>query len=238
MLTSTPLPSQQLFSNKKFIQVLDTVERKYGSIDAIAHRLPVPASAAELKATPDNQYLSLMTKVVFQAGFSWKVIEKKWPGFEETFHQFNVAGAAYMSDQRFSELMADTRIVRNGQKIRAIQANATFILDVKEEHGSFGQFIADASSLNIIDFWEQLKRRGSRLGGASGQRFCRFSHKDTFILTNDVCSALASFGFIDTILKINSKTMQREAAAVFNELHLESGIPLCQLSMLFALSNN
>ena len=32
-----------------------------------------------------------MTRAIFQSGFSWKVIEAKWPGFEEAFDGFDVA---------------------------------------------------------------------------------------------------------------------------------------------------
>ena len=38
---------------------------------------------------PDHRFLSMMTKVIFQAGFVWRVIENKWPDFETVFLGFD-----------------------------------------------------------------------------------------------------------------------------------------------------
>ena len=45
----------------------------------------------EIAATPDDRILASMARQAFQAGFSWKVIETKWPGFE-------AAGSDYLGD--------------------------------------------------------------------------------------------------------------------------------------------
>src|SRR4051812_40629355 len=57
-----------------------------------------PKSAAELAAIPDDRWLAKMSQCVFQAGFSWKVIQNKWPGFEEAFQGFDPRWCAFMSD--------------------------------------------------------------------------------------------------------------------------------------------
>ena len=59
----------------------EAAARKGGdaALEALVAEHPVKTSA-ELVAVPDHRWLAQMSKCVFQAGFSWKVIETKWPG--------------------------------------------------------------------------------------------------------------------------------------------------------------
>ena len=43
-------------------------------------------------------YLEVMSKAVFQSGMSWKVVEGKWDGTREAFHDFDAAKVASMSE--------------------------------------------------------------------------------------------------------------------------------------------
>ena len=56
--------------------------------DALASSLGAPRSADTLRGLSDDRYLAEMTKRVFSAGFVWKVVDAKWPGFEEAFEGF------------------------------------------------------------------------------------------------------------------------------------------------------
>ena len=216
-------------------QLLDIAANKHSGEQAVLDRLPKPLTSEKLAQISDDRYLSAMTKCVFRAGFVWRVIEQKWPDFEAVFHQFNPMGAAYMSDERVEKLMQDTRIVRHRQKILALRENAKFILEVAESHGSFGKLIADWPSSEIIDLWALLKRRGSRLGGATGPGFLRIVNKDTFILTADVKKALVNHDLIDSIPTESKKTLQ-VVQSIFNQLSDESGWSLSQISRLLALT--
>ena len=51
--------------------------------------LPKVKTFDQLAAQSDDRYLSMMARCVFRAGFVWRVIDKKWPGFEVAFAQFN-----------------------------------------------------------------------------------------------------------------------------------------------------
>lgn len=55
-----------------------TLDRK-GSIEAIESRLPTVKTEEELEAIPDHRWLAEMTRSVFRAGFSWKVIDAPAP---------------------------------------------------------------------------------------------------------------------------------------------------------------
>ena len=43
----------------------------------------------QITPTKLADYLEVMTKAVFEGGINWKVIENKWPGFREAFHEFD-----------------------------------------------------------------------------------------------------------------------------------------------------
>ena len=58
-------------------------------------------SPKQLAKLPDDRYLSMMTRCVFQAGFNWKVVEAKWKGFEEAFHGFNPKGLAHLAPEKW-----------------------------------------------------------------------------------------------------------------------------------------
>lgn len=62
-------------------------EKKGGpeALDALLAEHNAPRTAEELEKVGDDRWLAMFTKCVFQAGFSWKVIDQKWPGFEEAF---------------------------------------------------------------------------------------------------------------------------------------------------------
>ena len=206
-----------------------------GGVEHLEASLPRPLSVKQLAALGDDRYLSMMTRCVFRAGFVWRVINNKWPGFEEAFSHFNPLAIAHYSDDKLEELAKDTRIVRNFTKIVSVRHNAMYVLDKQHSHGSFGQFIADWPEDDIVGLWLELKKNGSRLGGNSGPGMLRNMGKDTFILTNDVCHALVNQG----LMKKFSPTAQRDLRLVedvFVDLRQQSGRSLSELSRMLAFT--
>ena len=193
-----------------------------------------PKTHAEIGGTPDDRILALMTKRVFQAGFSWKVIENKWPGFETAFEGFDPRLCAAMSEETFDALLRDARIVRNAQKILSVQANARFLLDLAAEHGSAAAAIADWPDDDYAGLLEFLKTRASRLGGESAMRFLRDLGKPSFITSRDVTAALIREGVL-TRPPSGKRDMQAVQAA-FNGWAKESGRDLTAISRVLAMS--
>lgn len=197
-------------------------------------RLQTPASSEELAAIPDDRYLSMMSLRIFRAGLKHSLVDAKWPAFEKAFHQFNILGNAHLSDEAIAEHMENTDLIRHLGKIKSIRTNAAFILRTAEEHGSFGQFIANWPVTDITGLWEHLKKHGSQLGGASGAYFLRMMNKDTFIFTKDVVTALKARNIID-----KQPTAKRDLHTVqesFNTWNEESGWPMSRISLLLALT--
>ncbi|RLA39584.1 MAG: DNA-3-methyladenine glycosylase I [Gammaproteobacteria bacterium] len=218
-----------------FESLLTQAIQKKGGFDQLKAWLPDVKNADELRQIPDDRYLSEISRCVFRAGFSWKVIDKKWPDFETVFVGFNPFAIAHYSDDKLAELVKDKRIVRHAAKIKSVRDNAVFICDVQQSHGSYGAFIADWPCADITGLWLALKKRGSRLGGNSGPMSLRLMGKDTFILTADVQAALVNHKLVDSA-NPNTKRDLASAQAVFNRFQQESGYPLAHISRILALS--
>jgi 3-methyladenine DNA glycosylase Tag len=204
-----------------------------GGSELLEAGLPSTATQAQLAKQSDDRYLSMMTRCIFRAGFVWRVIDNKWPGFEAAFANFHPLAVAHFSDERLEELGQDTSIVRNFTKIVAVRNNAVYVLDKQHSHGSFGNFIAQWPEDNITGLWLELKKHGCRLGGNTGPMMLRSMGKDTFLLTQDVCDALVNHGF----MKKFSPTAQRDLKLieqVFADLRAESGRSLCEISRILA----
>ena len=205
----------------------------HGGSEMLEARLPSAATPKQLVAQTDDRYLSMMTRCIFRAGFVWRVIDNKWPGFETAFANFNPLAVAHFSDERLEELGQDTSIVRNFTKIVAVRNNAMYVLDRQHSHGSFGKFIAEWPEDNITGLWLELKKQGCRLGGNSGPNMLRSMGKDTFLLTQDVCDALVNQGYIEKFSPTAQRDLKR-VEQVFNDLRAESGRSLCEISRILA----
>ncbi|MEZ5667087.1 MAG: DNA-3-methyladenine glycosylase I [Alphaproteobacteria bacterium] len=205
-----------------------------GGPDALEALLPQPLPPAELAALGDDRWLSIMTRCVFNAGFNWKVIEAKWPGFEEAFDGFDTGRCAMLSDDDIDRLLKDKRVVRHARKLMSVRENAVFLQGLAAEHGAAGRHLAAWPATDHVGLLDLLKARGSRLGGSTGQYAVRFIGKDSFILSRDVCAALVREGVVD-----KTPSSRRDMAAVqaaFNRWMDESGRGLTQISRTLAMS--
>ena len=166
----------------------------------------------------------------------WRVVENKWPDFEETFFNFNIEKILMMPEEMLERKAADPKIIRNYNKVKTIKANAQMMFDQNiENNTSFAQFIADWPSSDIIGLWAFLKKHGQRLGGNTGPYALRLLGKDTFILSSDVEAYLRAKKIIDGGLQ--SKRSLTAIQHYFNQLQQESGYSLTQLSRLIAFAS-
>jgi len=212
-------------------------ERKGGG--AALNLLLGDAQPDNLVATlSDDRILSAFTKKVFQSGFVWRVVENKWPNFEELFFDFDLTKVLMMPEEMQERKAADARIIRNFKKIKTIQANAQMMFEEtqndKNQHKSFAEFIAAWPSNNIIGLWDYLKKNGQRLGGNTGPYALRTIGKDTFILSRDVEAYFRANKIIDG--GIQSKKSLVAIQNSFNQWQSESKMSLGQLSRLVAFA--
>ena len=170
---------------RRFDEIFAIAAERKGGAAVLENMLAQTASRApaEIAALPDDRLLAEMTRRIFYAGFSSKVIDAKWDAFEAAFDGFDAHACAFMTEERFDTLMQDRGIVRNGAKIRAVQINAQFILDLNSEHGTASRFFADWPDSDYVGLLEVLKKRASHLGGDAAGRFLRAIGKPAFILS-------------------------------------------------------
>jgi 3-methyladenine DNA glycosylase Tag len=222
-------------SSVSFKTIRARAEKRKGGPKALEKLLPKKPNASVLAKLSDDRILSEMTQRVFSAGFAWSVIETKWPGFEEAFLGFEPGKLTFQPDEFWDRLMTDTRIVRNGAKILSVRENAAFVQAIAREHGSFGKFLAKWPSSDEIGLLDLLAKRGSRLGGNTGQMFLRFVGWDGFVTSQDVVACLREAG-LDIADEVKSKGDLAKVQAQFNAWAEETGLPYAHLSRICAMS--
>ncbi|NKC16051.1 MAG: DNA-3-methyladenine glycosylase I [Gammaproteobacteria bacterium] len=218
-----------------FATVLKRAADRKGGEKALRANLPKVLQSSELAKRGDHEFLAAMTRCIFQAGFAWKVIEAKWPGFEEAFLGFSPVALNALAEDAWTAYKSDTRIVKNGPKIKTVRVNASMVQAVSVEHDGFGRYLADWPTSDLVGLFADLKRRGSHLGGVTGQRFLQAVGKDSFALSKDVVACLKHEG-----LEIaDTPASKRDLKAIqdtFNAWHDESGLPYRHLSAIMARS--
>jgi 3-methyladenine DNA glycosylase len=210
-------------------------EKRKGGAKALEKLLPSRPDTTALAKLGDDRILAEMTKRVFCAGFAWSVIESKWDGFEDAFLRFQPAKLTFQPEDYWEGLMRDARIVRNGAKILSVRENAAFVREIAKEHGSFGKFLAKWPSSDEIGLLALLAKRGSRLGGNTGQMLLRFVGWDGFVTSRDVVACLRDAG-LDLAEEVKSKGDLAKVQAQFNAWAKETGLPYVHLSRICALS--
>ncbi len=218
----------------RFADIHERAIARKGGVANLNALLPQIPPTIELEARTDDRYLAEITRCVFKAGFVWRVIDNKWPGFEAAFHGFVPAYWQQVSPDVLEDLARDERIVRNMQKIRTVPENARMIMDAVHEHGSFGAFLSQWRSEDQAGLLLWLKHHGSRLGGNSAQYFLRIVGWDGFILSHEVVTVLRQAKLLDA--SPTSKKGLQQAQAAFTSWHQQTGMPYSHLSRIVSCS--
>ncbi|MEM8728842.1 MAG: DNA-3-methyladenine glycosylase I [Pseudomonadota bacterium] len=219
---------------RTFNEIFDIAADRKGGPAALDALLSQPKSARDLSDIPDDRWLSMMAKCVFQAGFSWKVIDAKWSGFEAAFEGFDPSRVAFFHDEDMDRLLSDKGIVRNGAKIASVVDNARMVLDLAAEHGGVGAFVAGWPVTDHAGLLADLNKRGNRLGGGTAQRMLRFMGRDGYVMSPDVVARLIAESIVT-----KQPSSKRDMAAVqtaFNTWMEQSGRGLTQISQVLAFS--
>lgn len=89
----------------------------------------------------DHKMFEFLILETFQAGLSWYTILAKRENFRKAFAHFDYEKVSRFSEDQIQSLMLDAGIIRNQLKIRAAVSNAQAYLKVREEFGSFCNYI-------------------------------------------------------------------------------------------------
>ena len=93
---------------------------------------------------PVHDDRELLEKLILdgaQAGLSWLTILKRREGYRRAFEGFDPVKMAAYDEKKVEELLQDTGIIRNRQKVNSAIKNAKAFLAIQEEFGSFDVFI-------------------------------------------------------------------------------------------------
>ena len=77
----------------------------------------------------------------FQAGLTWELILKRRDAFRFAFDNFDPKKMANYNEKKMEQLMHNSLIIRNRQKILSAVNNAKRFLEIKKDQDSFNQFI-------------------------------------------------------------------------------------------------
>ncbi len=120
----------------------------------------------------DNAYFENMTRIIFLAGLSWKLIDKKWPNFRKAFRNFHIEQVAQFNTDDVEQRMNNPSIVRNRAKILATTNNARQFQNIAKGFGSFQRFIDSLDkSNNYALVVKVLNKRFNRIGPSSARIF-------------------------------------------------------------------
>jgi 3-methyladenine DNA glycosylase Tag len=114
-------------------------------------------------------YLDALSRPVFQAGISWRVVDAKWPTIQEAFHGFDPEWVASRSPRQIDKLAADPRVIRNRRKIEGTVANARTMLDLDAAHRGFRRYLRSFSDYEALS--KDLRRQFRFIGDQGAYHF-------------------------------------------------------------------
>ena len=126
----------------------------------------------EKRPHTDEKYFENLTRVIFQAGLNWKVIDKKWPTTVKAFDEFKIDRVAAFTNRDVERLLQNEGIVRNKNKVCATIENAVAFQAIKKQHGSFQKYLDSLDkSKNYATVVNELTKRFKHLGPSSAGIF-------------------------------------------------------------------
>lgn len=99
----------------------------------------------------EDEYLfEMFVLESFHCGLSWLIILKKREAFRKAFDGFDANKIACYEEEKIAELLENKEIVRNRAKILATIDNAKAYLKVKEEFGTFSEYLWNFTNHEVM----------------------------------------------------------------------------------------
>jgi len=150
--------------------------------DQAAARTRVRALAEPFEKLRDHApdcpafFLEHLSRSVFEAGISWRVVEAKWDGIREAFHGFDPVQVAAMPPAEITAIENDSRVIRNKAKIRATVQNAREVLAILDRYGSIREYLASFPDAGAAA--ADMQRRFKFLGDTGVWRLLTSASRD------------------------------------------------------------
>lgn len=126
----------------------------------------------------DRYLLEMLILESFQAGLSWECILNKRDSFNQAYDNFDLDKICQYDENKIQELLQNKGIVRNKLKIKASINNAKIFKSIREEYGSFRNYLKTFTNEKIIyevdkttnelsdNISKDLKKRGMKFVGS------------------------------------------------------------------------
>lgn len=101
--------------------------------------------------TDDSVLFEFLLLETFQAGLSWYTILAKRDHFKKAFDNFDYKKIALYNDEKRTELMTNSGIIRNKLKINSAVLNAQLFIAIQTEFGSFSNYLWHFVDGKVID---------------------------------------------------------------------------------------
>ena len=98
----------------------------------------------------DQSMYALFLLELFQAGLSWITLLKKRDVFAAAFDGFDVEKIAAYDEAKIAELLQNAGIIRSRGKIEAAISNAKIVLALRQEYGSFCNYLWGFSGGKVV----------------------------------------------------------------------------------------
>ena len=113
----------------------------------------------------ENELFERLLLEINQAGLNWELILKKREGFREAYDGFNVERIAAYTEADRERLLGDARIIRNKLKVNAAIVNAQVILEMRDSHGGFANWLRAHHPLPKEEWVRLFKKTFKFTGG-------------------------------------------------------------------------
>lgn len=147
----------------------------------------------------DHKLFEFLVLGGFQAGLTWELILNRRKAFRKAFDNFYPEIVQGYSEEKLFQLMKDSTIIRNRTKILSTINNASKLLKIQNEFGTFDKFIwkfvnnktiqnsiidiskMPCESKEAISMSKELKKRGMKF---VGPKIC-YAFMQTVGMVND-----------------------------------------------------
>lgn len=113
----------------------------------------------------DNELFGRLILEINQAGLSWETILNKQENFKKAYSTFEIEKVAKYADKDIERLLGDAGIIRNKLKVNAAIHNAQQIIHIKEEFGTFKQWLDKNHPLSKDEWTKLFKKTFKFVGG-------------------------------------------------------------------------
>jgi len=104
---------------------------------------PLPSGAPrQISATGPADQFEVLTRAVFNAGMTWRVVQARWAAIADALADFDPAIVAGYDEHDVERLIADERLIRSRGKLAAVPDNARTFVRLAGEHDGFDTWLA------------------------------------------------------------------------------------------------